>query len=952
MTALFRYKSLISVVLCNALPKSLRFPIPIQGGDVSKNLSLDLIETKLHAATPAHNETNRAIVLSLCAADCRQSLAIVGAAGLGKSTLMRQIFAKLEATGTPCSWLSLDPRDDAPSAFVPYLFEAIRRLTAGSGPSLSEPSDLSTPTAIEGAFAILQRSIVKLPPKSVIFLDDLHCIQHPQLLSGLGYFLDACAGKVRIIFGSRTLPDLQIQRREIEGHFKRISEKELRFNSTETNTFFEAFPHFDLSGEDSAAIHSLTEGWAAGLQFAAVALQNDPTNKRSLIKGMSGAQADLARYLATNALEIQPPDVQAFLLCTAPLNSFDAELCQYICPHLNASRLLDEIRKSNLFLIGLDVSEQWFRYHHLFSEFLVAELDKSDANAATEIKRKARDWYIQRGEPESAIRYCLDTADYRVAADLIAEIGINASRDQGQLAAILRWIEALPLPYRSHHPQLIVAHSTALVFSRGGAEARLLLDTVHRGFASSPSKWDLPEDVKFELICYAEAVTLISYSADEDSTKALTQTAKWLEKWPDASDVNLAVVYIVKAHSLMVKNNFSNARHAVTQAQACALRSGSAHVSIWAECIDVMILSAEGKLSSAASTAKRLLKRAQSELGEQTQLKSMVGLTAAFVQYEQGDRASAYAGVTDGEEFANSYGPVEPLLITFRLRAQMLKEQGQISEGIAVLERGFEIGISTGLSRLAITMLAEKVTFLLEAGELQVAQDLCDKWGVLDPEGGQLLGPQNLSHTTLRKRVEIEMCLARKDAPRAAMLSQSLIRDLQTSGRFRTLIRISILRAVALSHGGQTKKSWRELSATLRRAKDAGFVASFFELRHLCEPIIRDIVSYRQEQPQYATEDFQTPEDWILDILASGPRASVKPLETGERAEEELAANLTKREKDMLRLAVLGQSNAEIATTLLISVSTVKWHMHNAFQKLHAKNRSAAIAKVRNLGFL
>ena len=51
-----------------------------------------------------------------------------------------------------------------------------------------------------------------------------------------------------------------------------------------------------------------------------------------------------------------------------------------------------------------------------------------------------------------------------------------------------------------------------------------------------------------------------------------------------------------------------------------------------------------------------------------------------------------------------------------------------------------------------------------------------------------------------------------------------------------------------------------------------------------------------------------------------------------------------------MRLIVAGKSNRELASELVISVGTAKWHVHNVLQKLGVSNRPQAIARARELG--
>lgn len=911
-----------------------------------------LIEAKLHGAKLRAGETKRKIEQDLRLNYADQSLCIVGPAGAGKSTLMRQIFSQLESEKHVCSWLTFDARDNSPATFVAYLFAALERLSDADKVVYLPALDLSDPNTVEAAFQSLHKIIERLPQDRVLFLDDVHHLTDPALLDGLNYLLDTCAGALRVIIGSRTVPELQIQRREFEQQFHKVSQSDLSFTQHEAIEFFDGLPDVKLEADEIRAIHRATDGWAAGLQFAAIFLRKSPHQKANLLSKMSGRDSDLADYLASNAFSIQSAELQAFLLDTAPLHSFGPDMCQHVCDSANAAELLDQLRASNLFLIRLDVAGDWFRYHHLFGDFLVAKLNKLHPGKLKTIKRKAAQWCIENGMPEDAMRYYLDCEDYDKAAELLAEIGLSISRDEGALSTILRWNNALPETFRSHHPQMVIDHALAMVFTRGPIKARELLEAVRKGLSEIPARWNVTPEQKSELMCYAEAVSLVSYSAEENIDLCLANADKWLMKWPDAIHVNKAIAQAAKSHSFMVSNNFEQARKANAIAQAQALKSDSAHVSIWADCIETMTLTAEGSFNAADISAARAVKRAEAELGGNSQLNSMTHLLKAFSDYERGDRVSAYASLISGQEFSDTYGPVEPLLITFRLLAQKLREEDRFEDALELLERGIRDGLTHSLTRLAATLLADQVTFLIEMGQIEKANALSEKWRETRDAKQSHFGTNSPIQNTMSKRIEIELALANRNPSRALKLCQPLSHELRRYGRFRTIIRVGILRAVALSMDGQTKKSWREMSAVLAKAQERHFVASFFELRHLCVPLIEEIIAYRRSELNDSGGLADTPEDWILRSL-EGAASPVDNLVTGLPAliDPQFEA-LTERETAMLRLAVKGYSNAEIAGTLIISVSTVKWHLHNAFQKLDVKNRSAAVAKATELGFL
>jgi DNA-binding NarL/FixJ family response regulator len=71
------------------------------------------------------------------------------------------------------------------------------------------------------------------------------------------------------------------------------------------------------------------------------------------------------------------------------------------------------------------------------------------------------------------------------------------------------------------------------------------------------------------------------------------------------------------------------------------------------------------------------------------------------------------------------------------------------------------------------------------------------------------------------------------------------------------------------------------------------------------------------------------------------PVSSGVPQATGSR----LIGLLTSRELEVLRLMATGETNAGIATHLVISQGTVKSHVKNVLRKLHAANRAQAVSR-------
>lgn len=910
--------------------------------------SKTLLESKLRPPKAVRSEIVRKSVTDYASRIAEQSLCVTASAGSGKSTFLRQLFSALEERGHACVWLGIDARDNDPATLIPYLFEAMRQLARDESVASNPPVDFSRSEALRTAFQQLEIALTQLESKSVLFLDDLHEIRDPELLTHLDHFLNACDGTLSVVIGARVMPDLQIPRRVLSGQFITPSDGFLRLSPEEAEQFFENRQGLSLDRDDIAALNRFTEGWVAGLQFASIALENDPGSKGQLLSLSAGNEKQMSEYLARNVLQDQPDYLQDFLLTTAYLGRFNASFCNHVCGITNSAELLDELLEKNLFLVPLNAEGDWFRYHHLFGDFLKRTSRLRRSEQQDQIGFLAAQWCIENDLPDDAINHFLDGRHYEEAADLIARVVLKEARDKGDQANVLRWIRSLPERYRQHHPDIILAHALALGFSRAATDAKSLLDEMRASLAADACPWTLEEGEVHAYLRFAEIVEMVIYQAQEKSDTIVQEVDAWLENWSDATLVNTAIALEVKAYGHMANNRFRNAIQIASEGRQLALQAKSPYVSIWADCLIAMSHIGSGKPLPAQEFIDRARREAQGQISDNTLITLMIPLLTAQVSYEQARMDDVMVPLSTGVRFASSFGPVEPLLMAYRLQAQSQRAHGRVDEGLKTLETGLATGIANDLPRLAVSMLAELVTFHLENNDLPQAQKICDEWGLEDRSWSVRFGTTNPMQTNNLKRIEIEMALAKGHYDLANRLCRSFLIDLKSVGRPRSVVRVGILRAVALVGGGEVQRGWREMSATIRIAQADSLYSSFFELRTLCLPIINDVIASRASEGARG----ESPEDVIAGLLSGKSTAPPPTADPSPQPSERLAEALTPRELDMLKLAGTGCTNAEIAAELLVSVATVKWHLHNAFQKLEARNRVGALTRARELGLL
>ena len=230
----------------------------------------------------------------------------------------------------------------------------------------------------------------------------------------------------------------------------------------------------DIPDDILTVLETSTEGWAAGLQMA-VASMRDQINIPAFIHEFTGSNRYILDYLIEEVLNQQPQNVLNFLLHTAVLDRLKGSLCDAITGQENGQVILEMLERVNLFVVPLDNVRKWFRYHHLFANFLQARLIEQQPNQVATLHRRASEWYEQNDLPSDAIRHALAAGDFECAADLV-ELAWPAMDGTFQSATWLGWVKGLPDELVRARPVLSVSYAWA--FLNAGeleaAEARLL----------------------------------------------------------------------------------------------------------------------------------------------------------------------------------------------------------------------------------------------------------------------------------------------------------------------------------------------------------------------------------------------------------------------------------------------------------------------------------------------
>ena len=133
---------------------------------------------------------------------------------------------------------------------------------------------------------------------------------------------------------------------------------------------------------------------------------------------------------------------RVFLTRTAVLERMCGPLCEAVLDLPRFPRGPGGLARSNLLLVPLDRRGEWYRYHHLFRDMLLAELDRVEPALMPVLRRRAADWCLDNGLPEEALEYSIAAGDVDAAAGLVGQLRCPAYR-QGRVTTVQRWFQWL-----------------------------------------------------------------------------------------------------------------------------------------------------------------------------------------------------------------------------------------------------------------------------------------------------------------------------------------------------------------------------------------------------------------------------------------------------------------------------------------------------------------------------
>jgi LuxR family maltose regulon positive regulatory protein len=871
--------------------------------------------------------------------------------GFGKSALIAEWQASQDPP-SPLAWVALDPDDNDVVRFLTYVCTALARATPGLG--MGALALLQGATPLAGlVLTMLINELSDLATRCTLVLEDYHVITARPVHEALVFLLDHLPGGVRLILTSRADPPLPLARWRVRGRLTEIRAQDLRFTTEEASEFLTRLAGHRLTADAMAALERRTEGWIAGLQLAALSLK-DEADPEAFVAAFGGSHRYVLDYLMEEVFQRQPPAVQAFLLSTAVLDRMCAPLCDAVmqadlAEHrgagagkrkdesddpgilLHAERsasILEQLERANLFVVALDGERQWYRYHQLFAEALRNRLRHGQGAAVADLHGRASAWYAANGWIAEAIHHAVQAGDYEAAARLIGSHGMGVFM-RGQVARLARWLDQVPAAVQRGHPPLNLLRAlTAMAGGHYAAVEPCLLE-IEAALRESPA-WDSP-DLRSQVIALRAAA--LSFLLDPSALDLVRQA---LQQLPEAHPLR-PVLHMGLGNAHYARGDLVAAR--ATLQQTLASLPEDDRVVSWRVGLRVtlvFVLMAQGCLRQADRVAHEtaVLTEAVPLLPGSALLQAQLGALA----YERGDLEAAERRLARSLELARSIEGYTAEVYARSWLASVRQAQGEPSQALEQMDRAEALARQHQPTPATLNSLAGRRAYLwLAQGDLAAAASWATSQAAAGP--GLPLSPFD-THRLAFARVLI----AQEEYVAARQAAAALLQAAEATGQGLMVLRALILLALAQAGYSQRAEAAGCLERALILAEEQGYVRTFLDEGPALQRLLGDYRSHSGPAHLRAYAEH------LLGAFAAG--TSPPPAPPARPATAELVEPLSPRELEVLRLVADGYNNHEVATKLVVGVTTVKKHINAIFGKLGATHRAQAIARARGLGLL
>lgn len=913
--------------------------------------------TKLRLPTLRRQLVSRPRLLDLASASgsAVRLLLIAAPAGFGKTTLLNQyLTANTDSTQARATvaWVTLDEGDRDVRRFLANLMSAVSGATDGAGSEALAMLESSRSSNTEDILASLINDLDEIDGRTFVALDDFHLADAPAVHAAVTFLVDHLPPRATLAITTRADPQLPLARLRTRGELIEIRASDLRFTQDEAETFLNSVMGLHLGPAQVSTLEERTEGWAAGLQLAALSVRarestGEPNASSEFVEAFGGSHRFVLDYLIEEVLANQTPEIRQFLIQTSVLGEMTGALCDRVTGGKNGPEILEALDRGNVFLVALDEQRRWYRYHHLFADALRARLPAECATPTSNLHARASDWFVEHAMFNDALTHASASGDAKRTAD-IAELGLSELRKRRQDQTIVDWLDKISDEEIRARPLLATAKAWSRLIQGDldgvdgwldTAENQLRTTLKQTHWSGSAQLRDATKDRDREVRSLPTTIAIYRASVaqargDIEGTVLNARHAQEIAQPDDLLSLGAAAGFLGLA--AWADGDLQTAVETFGQAVVHLNLAGNLTDELGATVVLASMSLALGRPDRAGELYTRALVAAEENPGSAISILGDMHVGLADILREGGEIEAAARQLALARELGDRGSLPENRYRWYAATAALCVAEGNLDVAIemyATAERTYLHGFFPDVRPIA----ASKARVWILQNKLENART----WWTEHPSTEDSTTYLDEYNDLTVVRLQIAEQRASRDVNQPADKALALLDRVADSaaGRLGTLIETAMLRGLAYQSSGDHQAALLSLSMAITQGVPVGYRRLFLDEGQPLTDLLRELAR--------STNDDLVRENALRLLASAKPRKT-----TASAVNPTDPDSLSERELEVLRLLPTDLSGPEIARRLFISVNTLRTHTKRIFTKLDVNTRRAAVSRARELDLL
>jgi LuxR family maltose regulon positive regulatory protein len=909
------------------------------------SLSSDsLVSTKLRPSQARPNLVARPRLTATLEREPGRKLTLISApAGFGKTTLLVEWLEDRGGSEGSVAWLSLDEGDNDPVRFLSYLVASLRKSVGeGFGEGVLAALRSPEPPRMEAVLGVFVNELADLPGEVAVVLDDYHVIDSENVHRIVSFLLERLPGGAHIVISGRVDPPIPLARLRARGQMTELHAADLRFTPEEAAAFLGDVMGLDLSADDVAALEGITEGWIAALQLAALSMRGRK-DVSGFIRSFSGGHRDVFDFLAEEVLQRQTEPVQTFLLETSILERLSGPLCDALTRRNDGQRTLERLDREHLLVVPLDDDRVWYRYHHLFADFLRSRLKRERPERLAPLHLRASEWYEENAFVAEAVRHALSAGDHERAAQLM-ERGIEQTWYRGEVMTLLGWLRKLPKEAMLRRPLLLVWYAAALMLLGQFDGVESLLREAEGGVGDAGEghdeelRPDADEADPQHVLATAAAVRSLHARLQGDPQGAIEHARSALALLPEDNLDPRPFAALCLAEAYRAADDLEAANATFAETAELGRAAGHDYIALTAMGSLAHLQMSQGRLREAEGSLRQALGFAAERGVELLPAVGRVRIAMGELLLERDDLEASERQLTLGTELVERAGELEILARGQVTLSRAKWARGDAEGALKLAHEAERLAQESGAPQAIADAAFWKARLHLMRNELRAAASELERASDVDDVPRSTQDAERVSLARL--------LVAREDHDEALQLLDRLREAAEAADRRGKVVEILTLQALALRAREEKSRALDVVGRALALAEPEGYIRIFVEVGPPMAELLSEVLEAQQRGRLDSSR--RVPAHYLRKLLAALERDAADTA----RPATDLPEALSERELEVLQLIAAGKSNRRIASELFVGVGTVKTHLNNLYRKLDSHSRTQAVARARELKLL